>query len=237
MSMFSKKHIVSPVRVGNKLNRLRLDAGVSVQELAHSTKLQAEYILAIESNAFHRLPSETIYRKLFLKRYATGLGADPAPYVAQYLAEEVVAETPTQTTSNICKSRLLSYTPTLGTVLGSVVLGLFFTGYFGTQLHALYQPPTLELTAPLDEERNETGMTTIAGVTDPEVAVFINGEQVRSGTDGTFATDIDLQPGVNTILVSAKKRHGTESNIIKYVVYNETSQVSYASTGSQLTTN
>lgn len=238
--MFTKKHIAQPIRVGQLLKAEREAACLSVQELAERTKLHADSIHALEACAFHHLPQDIVYQKLYIKRYATGVGVDPAPLIEAFVREEVSNN---HTTShqpiepNKKKINWLRYRPTAFSLAGTVAVFAFFALYVGSQMNNLYEPPTLTLTTPEDGNINETGITTIAGVTDPEVSVFINGEQVRSNAEGNFATDIDLQPGVNTILVSAKKRHGTESNITKYVMYRETSQVSMIDSAPQLTTN
>lgn len=235
--MFSKKSIAQPIRTGDRLRALREAAGISVDELAELSKLQADTIRAMEVNAFHYLPAEPVYQKLYIKRYATVFGVDASEYVSQFVAEELKADKPTPTkTTKAKESRWLKARPAMISVAGGVAVLAFFFVYLGNQLSNLYAPPRLELTTPTEGEINESGITTINGLTDPEVSVFINGQQVRSGEDGSFATDVDLQPGVNTILVSARKRHGTESNVTKYVMYRETSQVSMQGTP-QLTTN
>lgn len=234
MTAFFKKNIQPQARVGERLQQLREEKNISVVELAQKTKLQESSIRALETSAFHHLPKELLYQKMFIKRYALGLEIDPEPYISQFLQEEVSEKK--EPLSLLKKPSWLKRKPTVFSLVSGATVFLFFSLYVGLHLHTMYKPPLLQLTDPTDEQINETGHATIAGITDPEVSVFINGEQVRSGNTGKFNTTVDLQPGVNTILVSAKKRHGTESNITKYVLYRETSQVSYTG-NEQLTTN
>jgi cytoskeletal protein RodZ len=238
--MFTKKHIAQPIRIGHILKTHREAAGLSVKELAERTKLHPDSIQALETCAFHHLPPDVVYQKLYIKRYAAGVGVDPAPLIAAFIEHELTDDATDQVSRTPLATKQINwlrYRPTAVSFIGTLVVVGCFGLYVGMQIKNLYQPPTLTLTTPEDGNINETGITTIAGVTDPEVSVFINGEQVRSNAEGNFTTDIDLQPGVNTILVSAKKRHGTESNITKYVMYRETSQVSLGDSAPQLTTN
>lgn len=237
MAGFTKKQLDAPIRVCHRLQSLRESTGLTIEDLAYRTKLQAEYIEALETCKFDRLPHELVYQKLFLKRYLAGLDVDPTPYLAQFVNEEAAVPEQTIPKKPTTRSKWLKRPPTLVPLVGMVTAGMMFFAYLGMHVHSLYQPPSLKLTTPEDGMINQEGVTTIAGTTDPEVSVFINGQQVRSDETGSFETDIDLQPGVNTILVSAKKRHGSESNITKYVLYRETSQVSYTPTDAQLTTN
>lgn len=236
--MFVKKQIAQPKRTGDRLRTLREQACLTVDELADITKLQKDCIRAIEANAFHHLPTETVYKKMYIKRYATAVGADPAPFITEFVEEELTTDDAPSTpaVNKVRKSTWLRQHPAIISLVGGIAVFAFFALYLGSHLSNLYEPPTLELTTPSEGEINESGVTTIAGLTDPEVSVYINGQQVRSGEDGSFATDVDLQPGVNTILVSARKRHGTESSVTKYVMYRETSQVTLEGTP-QLTTN
>jgi transcriptional regulator with XRE-family HTH domain len=237
--MFTKKQITQPIRIGDRLKKHREAAGLSITELAERTKLHTDSIHALETCAFHHLPKEIVYQKLYIKRYATGVGVDPTPLLEAFVEEELQDNQQDSYLPALATRQInwLRYRPTAMSLIGTfLVIGSFGT-YIGMQMNNLYSPPTLILTTPEDGNINETGITTIAGVTDPEVSVFINGEQVRSNTEGGFSTNIDLQPGVNTIFVSAKKRHGSESNITKHVLYRETSQVTLHDGAPQLTTN
>jgi transcriptional regulator with XRE-family HTH domain len=61
---------------GPNLRRLRLQRGVSLQQLAESTKVSESLWAGLERNDFSRWPTG-IYARAFVREYATAIGLDP----------------------------------------------------------------------------------------------------------------------------------------------------------------
>ena len=72
--------------VGAMLQGARERRGLSLDELAHRTKISVRVLRAIESNAFDRVP-QGIFVRGYLRAYAHEVGLDPASTVEQYLAQ------------------------------------------------------------------------------------------------------------------------------------------------------
>lgn len=77
----AETHSNMPEPVGKKLAQARLKRGLSLDEVAHATKLRPEKILALESDDYTGFPSNA-YVKGFLKNYARYLGVDVAAVLA-----------------------------------------------------------------------------------------------------------------------------------------------------------
>ncbi len=69
------------VRVGEQLRAARIGRGLSLEEVAHDTRISWHYLEALEEERFEFLPAP-IYARGFMRSYATYLGLDPVQAVA-----------------------------------------------------------------------------------------------------------------------------------------------------------
>ncbi len=237
MSHFSKKHIAEPVRICVRLKSLREAQKISLTEMVQRTKLQKDAILAIESCAFHKLPSGEIYQKLFIKRYLLALDIDPTPYLKQFEYEELHIKESTLAPLQKKKTHLsaIQNLPSIAKALGISATAFFICIYLGFQMFHLLEAPSLVLGSPIDGIVSTEALVTVEGHTEPEVTVKINGESIMSNQTGVFATDLNLQPGLNTILITAEKKHGQQTSITRHIIYREPTHVSFTGETSELT--
>jgi len=63
--------------IGQKLEETRLHRGLSVEDVAHATRIHPNMILSIEEDDFSRFPS-VAYAKSFIRKYGDHLGLDLA---------------------------------------------------------------------------------------------------------------------------------------------------------------
>jgi transcriptional regulator with XRE-family HTH domain len=68
---------------GPNLRRLRIQKGVSLEQLAEMTKVSATMWAALERNDFSRWPNG-IYARSYVRDYATAIGADPESTVDDF---------------------------------------------------------------------------------------------------------------------------------------------------------
>ena len=71
--------------IGERLEEARKRKGVSIREVAESTKIRGDYLLAMEDNSFD-IPLPQIYIRGFLKNYARFLQLDPNKVLTDYEA-------------------------------------------------------------------------------------------------------------------------------------------------------
>jgi flagellar biosynthesis protein FlhG len=69
---------------GEILNRVRQSLGVSLEDIATRTKISAQYLAAIEQDAFAELPA-VVYLRGFLREVAKYLKLDTAQVTKTYL--------------------------------------------------------------------------------------------------------------------------------------------------------
>lgn len=79
--------------LGSKLRQAREALGLSQSELAERTHILVQIVRELEEEDYSRF-SAAIYGKGFVKLYAKAVGLDPAPLVAEFLADYGDGETP-----------------------------------------------------------------------------------------------------------------------------------------------
>ena len=82
---------------GTQLKEAREGRGLTLQQVAASTKISVSVLEALEQGDFPRLPGG-IFSRAFVRSYALEVGANPDAMVAQFVAElEAAAPTMTET--------------------------------------------------------------------------------------------------------------------------------------------
>lgn len=72
--------------IGGELRSARNARGLSLDEVAHVTKISHSVLRAMESNAFHNVPGG-LFTRGYLRAYAHTVGLDPEAVVRHYRAE------------------------------------------------------------------------------------------------------------------------------------------------------
>lgn len=85
------------MNIGTHLRDARERRGLSLHQIAQSTKLSTTTLLNIERNAFERLPGG-IFVKGYLRAYASAVGIDPAEVVEALVAQSPQAAAPDELT-------------------------------------------------------------------------------------------------------------------------------------------
>jgi cytoskeletal protein RodZ len=78
--------VVTPGGVGAALRRLRESRGISLHDIAASTKLSRSALEAIERDDIGRLPGG-IFTRAVVRAYAKELGADPERTLREFLGQ------------------------------------------------------------------------------------------------------------------------------------------------------
>jgi hypothetical protein len=100
-------------------------------------------------------------------------------------------------------------------------------GYLGWQVRSIIKPPQLNLYSPQDGYVTTDYELLVHGYTNQESQVYVNGKKITSNTDRQFKKIINLSPGINTITISAKKKHGKSTDIVRHVTLKINPEFSY----------
>lgn len=219
-SLINKKEIDSQGESLSKmLMRARQAKKISLEKVAQSLKVNKKYLAALESGELQKLP-DGLYGKNYLREYAYFLKIDVEQILSLYDEEvnvmqskgnyffghKVVKNNKTLTMSKAAK--------------GAVLFVVIFVclGYLSFYLKNISAAPKLELYSPLDNVYMRENNIQVRGRAETDAEVRINGELVLVNRDGVFEKKISLSNGKNMILVMAKKKHGKEAVITRYVV-------------------
>lgn len=208
--------------VGSILKEARLSKNLTLEDVEKVTKIRAKFLDAIEQDAYDLLPSP-IYAKGFVKNYGDYLGLENSLVMAFFRRQtiDVKRSSILPHKSEDIESNGLRITPGrfIALVIGAFIL--VFLVYFGFQYRKLYMPPDLTITTPVQESIVKEKKLDIFGSTNPDATVMVNGLSVTVRSDGQFFTQINLDPGVNTITVLATSRFGKTTTVVRKVGFQQ----------------
>jgi len=168
-----------------------------------------------------------VYGKNFLKEYATYLGLNYKNLVKDLEAEREMGEN--EKNKNIFSQQVVKkynflVVPKIikSFVIIIIVLALFF--YLGLCLKKIISPPELLIIEPPDNLVIDNNFVIVFGKAESEAEVKINGEPVplsQSERESFFTKKINLKTGLNTIIITAKKKYGREVTLQRQILVNE----------------
>lgn len=201
--------------VGEMLKVARLGKNYSLADVEKTTKIRLKFLEAIENDDYSKLPSLS-YAKGFVKNYAEFLGLNSRHILAFFRRQ----------TEEVTRSSLLpkglaaplnrsAFRLTPGRFLAILTVSFLtvFLLYFGIQYIRLNHPPTLVVDSPKDQMVTTQKRLDVFGKTDADATVTINGTSVLVRSDGRFFDQLQLENGVNKIVVVATSRFNKTSMI------------------------
>ena len=212
-SGFTRKKVAS-LTLGEKLQKFRTGHRKSLADVSRSIKIQVKYLEALESGSYAGLPAD-VYVRGFLRSYARYLGCDEEAILRMYERErniQLSLKKKSSATNESLHIRWPSFIVTAKTVwtacivlaLSGVVLYLF------REYHTFVSAPRLVILEPRDQGVVSEADIVVRGEADHGARVLINGQPALVDAQGNFMEKLWLQPGLNTIVVSAANRFGKE---------------------------
>lgn len=216
---FQIKKIKKAERLGDVLHQAREKQNLTLEKVGRSLGIAAKYLKALEKNCFQALPGE-IYVKSFIKKYSELLNLNPSLLLTQYQTEKQnnrAKDKPRPALS--CRFSHLWSIPRLLRNSLALTIVIILIGYLSWQIKGIFQPPTLQISAPSEGMVSPDPNLKIAGQTIPEIKVQINGEDIISNGQGSFEEQVALHEGLNIITIRAVKKHGQSTTITRNVIY------------------
>ncbi|MBN1618101.1 helix-turn-helix domain-containing protein [Candidatus Dojkabacteria bacterium] len=206
---------------GTILKKEREKKGYTIQDVSAATKIQRDYITALENDEFEKFPS-SVYAKGFLQNYAKFLGINSNKVLALYRRSQSSDPEPTiSKKEEKFKTPAFVMTPTV-LIMGVIITLVIATiGYLIIQFYNFQKPPYLKVSEPEGDITVTEDRIDVKGKTEVGMFVTVNDESVQVSNNGEFETSVKLNPGSNTIVV--KSRHpdniGKEAVVIRTVEY------------------
>lgn len=222
MVSFERKNVTDG-SIGDHLRQARVARGESLESVERATGVTRKYIEAIETDEFKKLP-DLVYAKNFVRALAKHYGLDPATLTGDLMKEMSVAGGRSVFGADrpvtFVNGRRLVVTPSLMKQLLVALLLLGIVGYFGFAVFKILQPPKIVIYSPQDNQVFSSEDVVLQGLTEPEVNLTVNGENVLIAADGSFKDTLRLPPGVSDLLIAGKKKHSKENELYLKVVVN-----------------
>jgi cytoskeletal protein RodZ len=102
-------HNTTTIDFGSRMRQVREERGVTLRQIAHTTKLSVSALEALERNDISRLPGG-IFSRAFVRSYAAEIGVDPEQTVRDFVSQfphESVASHPHATSGDRSRERRL----------------------------------------------------------------------------------------------------------------------------------
>ncbi|MFC1687470.1 helix-turn-helix domain-containing protein [Patescibacteria group bacterium] len=222
MAEFTKRQLRGHGTLGERLKKIREDRGEDLSLVASHLRIQPKYLAAIEAGNYLVLPGE-VYVKNFLRQYAKYLDVNPDTVIHLYKRESGVfrpqqkrtAQKDLEQGKNLPKAFL---TPRVLRKAFVVMIILGIIVYLGFETQRIIKPPEIVIFFPPDNLRIIERSVTIRGETEPEALIHINNEEVIPDELGAFEEEVELQEGLNTLIITAKKPRSAEQEVIRTVL-------------------
>lgn len=212
--------------IGDRLKRARVRRKISIAEAEEVTKIRAKFITALESDSWDLIPSE-VYGRGYLESYVDFLKLPQEEIMTQYDRERGLY-------AASCKECKVDFAPKSelhlprflitprSLLITGITLGvLLFGGVIFTQLRKFSAAPYLELIQPVEAaEINGTELTVhtdkinLNGKTAIGARVLVNGQPATVTDGGHFQEMVNVQKGLNSIIVEATSSNGKKTTEI-----------------------
>lgn len=221
MVTFQIKKIKKTDQLGDLLTKTRQERNLTIEQAARSLGLAAKYLKALEANCFSALPGE-IYIKNFIKKYAEFLGLKSSSLLDQYRAEkenQPINKKIKMRPSASCRFSYLWSAPHFLRLTLALTIMVIVLSYLGWQIKGIFQPPALQIAGPAEGFVSLDSNLKVLGQTAPETKVQINGKEIISNNQGSFEEKVDLHEGLNVITITAIKKYGQSTTVVRNVIY------------------
>lgn len=231
---FVTKSVEAEPGVGETLRQGREGAGHTVEELAARTRIQPRFLRALEEGKWKDLP-EDVYVRSFVKGVAGALGIGSDELLVR-LDEELAlaargggrgkfaATPPRPPRAGFVLTERTTRAAAAALLVAAAALVLTF------QIRALIRAPALLIDFPPEDFTTSSSIVRVRGRTVSETALTVNSIPIAPRSDGTFEEPVALEPGVNLITITAKKRRSRTAAVERHVIFEPPPQVIPTST-------
>lgn len=199
------------------LKNARLEAGIAFDQAVKETRISRKYLKALEEGDYHVLP-DGLYQENYIKKYSSYLGLNPDYILQVFRSAGSKAGTGR---FFIARAHRAHQYVSLPKILKNILISCLFLGvlaYLGYYLNNITKEPELKILRPAQDQVIDGINYEIAGRTEAEAEVTINGEVVLADTDGFFYQEVNFKKGVNTIVVTAKKKYSRINTVVRKVI-------------------
>lgn len=223
MTAFIHKNVAASVTLGERLRSVREEARWTLDEASSRSGIRAAYLAAIEEGRYGDLPG-AVYARNFVRRYAKILEVSEAAVLEMFDREHAVSKRIDPSPHDrIARSVHVREIITPQRIRWGIIvlLGIAILVYLGLELRNFTAPPMLVIDYPPEQLTTESRSVELRGSTNPEVTVTVNGKSILVDRNGVFRESLDLQDGLNTVIIRAQKKRGNAATVVRSILVNQ----------------
>lgn len=195
-------------------NRVR-ERGISLEKLSKASGISVKNLRALMHEDLEHLPAAP-----YLHGYVVKLG-QILDFDGEFWWQNLKKESSIKRSGakdELPKNRFAKQAIKKIWIIGALVALLILVVIM--RLPYIIGKPLLTITNPRSETSDVAlSEFTVSGILKNGDSLSINSSSVSINDDGTFEKTIELQPGLNTIEISAKKTLGQETTVLRQVLY------------------
>lgn len=207
-------------QVARRLKQTRQDRKLSLGKLSKELRIPESTLRALENPKDKSIPPSHLTG--LIKRYADQLGLSPGD-IESMLTDLELAQSASPTRRRHRKTRRPIVLSKLTATLVVGVVAITIGGYALLQVYGLASAPDLKVTSPSDYTIVTESAYTVKGQAGADTSVLVNGDPVILNEQGEFSVTIYLQPGRNSLEVSAINNFSRRATVER-VIYLESDQ-------------
>ena len=213
---FSQKKINTNT-LGDFFKQKRQEKGVTLKQVEIETGVIKKFLQYIEDDDLHKI-SGYVYTKGAVLKYADFLGLNKDEVLKRL--QDVLK--PNKDSKFFPPSSKDKKKPLFTFKTGVFILGfVMIISYLGLNIFQALAMPDINVISPKENLITESSSLLIKGKAEEQAEVFINNQSIQSQENGYFEKSIELLPGVNTIKISAKKKHSNKAEVVRQVLYKD----------------
>lgn len=218
MTVFCYKKATPTLRLSDKIKKTREEQGLALTQVAEISRVPLKYVVAIEDGTFNNLPKARAHRLAYVRELSEALKLPSDECLKQFENEAGFDNT---ASSHPHQDIKLFPFASISIIVRNLIMAsmvIFFAGYLVWQVRGILEPPYLAVFSPSEGYIVNKPKALIEGETEKETKLTVNGKEIMVSEQGKFSTEIDLSAGVNTIEISATKKHGKTTSVTRHVV-------------------
>lgn len=217
--IFQRRALPQSATLGERLRQIREESHWTVDDVSTRISVQAKYLNAIERGEYRQLPGP-VYARNFVRIYSQALGVELATVMDMFDREYQIV-TSGRIDRHLPSERVSTEYHWVRKHARWLIAGALVTMvvlYLGVQVERLLTPPSLIISTPAGDITSRDLRITVIGHTDVTASVTINSQPVDLDQQGNFREAIDLASGLNTLTITAAKKHSGSRVVVRRVL-------------------
>ncbi len=214
MARFTTQTIKHSDPAGDILQQARKERNLTLPQVSKRVNVPVVYLEALEAGDWEALPRGD-YGRYFLKQYARFLQLNEEELLQQYPGPNIakIVQPPKHAPVNTSKTTH----PLRRVILVAVALAVIV--YLVIAARSIFLPPQLEIISPSIDGSSFSPSVLVSGITSPGTEVMVNNEAVAVTEEGRFTVSVSLRPGLNTLVIKARKSLSREAVAERRIYY------------------